>query len=107
MSRRHPISNGDRADYMTVAVRSGGPGMAGISLIPIAAGSPGIARANMKKGGRWTSDTGQIGFDDVRVRAENLLGEENGGFKGIANIFNLERLGIAAGKSGFQFGVSP
>lgn len=90
------ISSGVRADYMTVAVRTGGPGMAGISLLVVEGDRPGISRTNLKKSGWWTSDTGHIHFDDVRVPASNLLGEENGGFKGIMNNFNLERLGIAA-----------
>lgn len=90
------ISNGVRADYMTVAVRTGGPGMAGVSLLVVPGDAEGVTRTNMKKVGWWTSDTAEISFVDVRVPAGNLLGEENGGFKGIMNNFNLERLGIAA-----------
>lgn len=90
------ISNGVRADYITCAVRTGGSGMAGVSLLLIPGDAPGVARANMKKVGWWTSDTAEIGFDDARVPARYLLGEENAGFRGIMNNFNLERLGIAA-----------
>jgi len=90
------ISNGVRADYITAAVRTGGPGMAGVSLLVIPGDAPGVTRNNMKKIGWWTSDTAEIGFEDVRVPARYLLGEENAGFKGIMNNFNLERLGIAA-----------
>ena len=90
------ITNGVRADYITVAVRTGGGGMAGISLMVMETDAPGLTRTNMKKSGWWPSDTGLLHFDDVPVPAENLLGEENGGFKGIMNNFNLERLGIAA-----------
>lgn len=96
------ISNGVRADYMSVAVRTGGAGMGGISLLLIDGGAPGVNRTNMKKSGWWTSDTGHIIFDNVRVPASNLLGQENAGFRGIMNNFNLERLGIAA----TQIGVS-
>lgn len=90
------ISNGVRADYITAAVRTGGSGMAGVSLLLIPADLPGIRRSNMKKIGWWTSDTAEIGFEDVRVPARYLLGEENAGFKGVMSNFNLERLGIAA-----------
>ena len=90
------ISNGVRADYITAAVRTGGPGMAGISLLLIETDAAGLSRTNMRKSGWWTSDTGHIIFDGMRVPAGNLLGEENGGFKGIMHNFNLERLGIAA-----------
>lgn len=96
------ISNGVRADYMSVAVRTGGAGMGGISLLLIDGDAPGVSRTNMKKSGWWTSDTGHIIFDNVRVPASNLLGQENAGFRGIMNNFNLERLGIAA----TQIGVS-
>ena len=96
------ISNGVRSDYMSVAVRTGGEGMGGISLLLIEADTPGISRTNMKKSGWWTSDTGHIIFDNARVPVANLLGQENAGFRGIMNNFNLERLGIAA----TQIGVS-
>ncbi|MDF1720782.1 MAG: acyl-CoA dehydrogenase family protein [Minwuia sp.] len=94
------ISNGVRADYMSVAVRTGGEGMGGVSLLLIEADTPGISRTNMRKSGWWSSDTAQITFDNVRVPKGNLLGPENGGFRGIMNNFNLERLGIAATQIG-------
>lgn len=96
------ISNGVRADYMTVAVRTGGPGMAGVSLLVIPGDAPGVSRTAMKKVGWWTSDTAEIAFADVRVPAANLLGAENAGFRGIMNNFNLERLGIAASLIGIS-----
>ncbi len=96
------ISNGVRADYLTTAVRTGGPGMAGVSLLVIPGASAGLTRTNLKKVGWWTSDTAEIGFQDVRVPARFLLGEENAGFRGIMNNFNLERLGIAASLIGIS-----
>lgn len=96
------ISNGVRADYLTCAVRTGGPGMAGVSLLVIPGDTPGVTRTNMNKVGWWTSDTAEIGFDDVRVPARYLLGEENAGFRGVMNNFNLERLGIAASLIGIS-----
>ena len=51
--------------------------------------------------GWWASDTAALYFDDVRVPAANLIGEENQGFKAIMHNFNYERLGMSAGALGF------
>ena len=91
------ITSGMRGDYFTVAVRTGGPGIDGVSLLLIEADRPGFARTELKKMGWWASDTATLYFDDVRVPAANLLGEENRGFRLIMNNFNSERLGMAAG----------
>jgi len=90
------ISNGVRADYYTTAVRTGGQGMDGLSLLLIERDTPGLSTTSLKKSGWWTSDTAAIYFDDCRVPAANLIGAENAGFKGIMNNFNIERLGIVA-----------
>ncbi|MEP3654739.1 MAG: acyl-CoA dehydrogenase family protein [Litorimonas sp.] len=90
------ITTGCRADYLTVAVRTGGDGAGGVSLLLIDANSPGITRTPLKKMGWWMSDTASIHFDDVRVPAENLIGYENAGFIGIMSNFNSERIGMAA-----------
>jgi len=90
------ITTGCRADYLTVAVRTGGAGASGISLLLIDANSPGVTRTPLKKMGWWMSDTASIHFDDVRVPAENIIGHENAGFLGIMSNFNAERLGMAA-----------
>ncbi|MEP4051554.1 MAG: acyl-CoA dehydrogenase family protein [Litorimonas sp.] len=90
------ITTGCRADYLTVAVRTGGDGAGGVSLLLIDANSPGITRTPLKKMGWWMSDTASIRFDDVRVPAENLIGYENAGFIGIMSNFNSERIGMAA-----------
>lgn len=91
------ITSGMRADWLTVAVRTGGPGMGGISLMLVEAGRPGVSRTRMDKMGWHCSDTAAIHFDDVRVPAENLIGPENGGFIGIMQNFNAERLAMAHG----------
>jgi len=91
------ITGAMRADYLTCAVRTGGEGAGGVSLLLIEMDSPGVSRQRLKKQGWWASDTAQIFFDDVRVPAENLIGAENHGFVGIMMNFNGERLGMAAG----------
>ncbi len=90
------ITSGYRADYLTVAVRTGGSGAGGLSFLLIEADNPGITRVKLPKMGWWMSDTASISFSDVRVPAENLIGAENSGFAGIVTNFNNERLGMAA-----------
>ncbi len=96
------ITSGMRADFFTVAVRTGGPGMGGISLLLIERGMPGFTQTPLKKMGWWASDTATLHFDDVRVPAEHLIGGENQGFLGIMLNFNGERLGLAASCNGFS-----
>jgi acyl-CoA dehydrogenase len=95
------ITSGVRADYYTVAVRTGGPGMGGVSLLLIERDTPGFSRNKLRKMGWWASDTAQLFFDNCKVPVENLIGEENAGFIGIMLNFNSERLGMAAGSYGF------
>jgi acyl-CoA dehydrogenase len=90
------ITSGMRADYLTVAVRTGGEGASGISLLLIEGDTPGLSRTKLKKMGWWASDTATLHFDDCRVQVENLLGEEGQGFKLIMRNFNSERMGMAA-----------
>lgn len=91
------ITSGMRADWLTCAVRTGGPGAGGISLLLIDMASDGVARTRLDKMGWRCSDTAAIYFNDVRVPAANLIGPENGGFIGIMRNFNSERLGMAMG----------
>ena len=95
------ITSGMRADFYTVAVRTGGRGAAGISLLLIERDRPGFTRALLKKMGWWCSDTASLHFDGVRVPVSNLIGEENAGFRSLMLNFNAERLSIAAGAVGF------
>lgn len=90
------ITSGTRADLVTTAVRTGGPGPKGISLLLIEKGTPGFSVSrNIEKMGWHASDTAELSFMDCRVPAENLLGEENKGFKGIMVNFEKERLYLA------------
>ncbi len=86
------ITNGTISDFITTAVRTGGPGHSGISLIVVPADTPGLTRRRLKKIGTHSSDTAELFFDDCRVSARNLLGQENGGFKPIMQGFGGERL---------------
>ena len=72
------ITSGMRADYITTAVRTGGPGAGGVSLLLIEGATPGLTRTPLKKMGWWASDTATLHFDNCRVPAGNLLGEEGG-----------------------------
>ncbi len=87
------ITSGSRADYVTTAVRTGGPGHGGISLLIIEKGTPGFTCSKkLEKMGWWSSDTAELSFDDCEVPVENLLGAENKGFAGIMVNFQKERL---------------
>jgi acyl-CoA dehydrogenase len=90
------ITSGLRADWFTVAVRTGGPGLGGISLLVIEAERPGVSRTRLDKMGWCCSDTATLYFDDCRVPCANLVGTENQGFMAIMRNFNNERLMLAA-----------
>lgn len=91
------ITSGVRADFVTTAVRTGGPGHAGISLLVVEKGTPGFeVTRSLTKMGWHCSDTAELSYVDVRVPAGNLVGEENTGFAQIANAFVVERLALAA-----------
>ena len=75
----------------------------GISLFFIDKGTPGFTVTPLdKKMGWWCSDQGTLHFDDCRVPAQNLMGEENMGFISIVENFNFERLSLAAGALGMM-----
>ncbi|MFQ5525247.1 MAG: acyl-CoA dehydrogenase family protein [Thermoanaerobaculia bacterium] len=90
------ITNGTAADFVTTAVRTGGDGHGGISLIIVPADATGFSRGRkLEKIGIHSSDTSELAFDDCRVPARYLLGEENSGFKLIMQGFEGERLVLA------------
>ena len=90
------ITSGVRADYYTVAVRTGDPGFGGISLLLVEKDTPGFTVGRkLQKMGWWASDTAELFFEDCRVPAENLIGAENGGFFCIMSNFQMERLILA------------
>ena len=120
------ITSGMRADWITMAVRTGergesepprfaapqggvaaagrprgGKGAGGISMILVPGDAAGLSRTKLDKMGWWCSDTAHLRMDGVRVPARHLLGEEGGGFKIVMTNFNGERLGMSAIALGF------
>ncbi len=99
------ITSGMRADWITVAVRTGeagSKGAAGISLLLVPGASSGLSRTRLDKMGWLCSDTAHLRFDGVRVPARYLLGEEGAGFRIVMANFNGERFGMAAAALGFS-----
>ena len=98
------ITSGMRADWITVAVRTGdagAKGAGGVSMVVVPGNTPGLHRTELKKMGWWCSDTAHLRFDNVRVPAGNLVGEEGAGFRIIMTNFNGERLAMSAMALGF------
>jgi acyl-CoA dehydrogenase len=96
------ITSGMRADWITVAVRTGeGRGAGGISMLLVPGDAIGLTRTRLTKMGWWCSDTAALHFADVRVPARYLLGNEGAGFRMVMGNFNGERIGLAAGALGF------
>jgi acyl-CoA dehydrogenase len=90
------ITSGARADFVTTAVRTGGPGHAGISLLVVPTDTPGFTVVRrLEKMGWHCSDTAELSFVDCRVPATNLIGVEGSAFVQIALNFAGERLGLA------------
>lgn len=87
------ITNGIYSDYLIVAAKTKPElGNKGISIFVIDRETPGISATKMNKLGWRASDTGEIAFNNVKIPASNLLGEENKGFGYILQHFALERL---------------
>ena len=90
------ITSGVRADFVTVAVRTGAPGWGGISLLIVPADTPGFTvNRRLEKMGWHCSDTAELSFVGARVPAANLVGPLDGGFPQIAQQFVVERLSLA------------
>jgi alkylation response protein AidB-like acyl-CoA dehydrogenase len=87
------ITNGVYSDYLVVAAKTDPDAKGrGISIFVMDRETPGISATKLNKLGWRASDTGEIGFDNVRIPAENLMGEEGKGFPYIMQHFALERL---------------
>ncbi|WP_164016960.1 acyl-CoA dehydrogenase family protein [Pyxidicoccus trucidator] len=87
------ITNGTRADFITLAVRTGGEGYGGISLVTFPTDVKGFGVSKkLDKVGNLSSDTAILYFEDCRIPARYVLGEENEGFYSIMTNFQGERL---------------
>ena len=91
------ITNGQNADLVIVVAKTDpGAGARGVSLILVEATREGFARGrNLDKIGQNSADTSELFFNEVRVPASNLLGEEGRGFAYLMNQLPQERLSIA------------
>ncbi len=91
------ITSGVRADYVVTAVRTGGPGAAGVSLLVVDRDTPGFqVTRKLDKMGWRSSDTAELSYVGAAVPAANLVGAENSGFAQIAQAFVAERIALAA-----------
>jgi acyl-CoA dehydrogenase len=96
------ITGGMRANWVSTAVRTGGEGAAGVSMLLIPTDAEGFSRTALeRKQGWWASDTATLYFDNVRVPVDQLIGEENQGFKVIMTNFNAERMAMAVGMEAY------
>jgi len=92
------ITNGTRADFLTLAARTGSDGYKGVSLFTFPTDVKGYSVGKkLKKIGNLASDTAEIFMDECRIPARYLLGEENQGFYHIMTNFQGERLVAAIG----------
>ena len=89
------ITSGTRADFVTAAVRTGGAGHGGVSLLVIERKDFTVSK-KLKKTGWWASDTAELHFDGARVPVANRIGPEHGAFPMIMMNFANERLALAA-----------
>ena len=90
------ITNGVHADVYFVAAKTG-PGKRDMSIFIVDKGTPGftVGRA-LKKTGWLSSDTAELVFDNVRIPAGNLLGQEHKGFYSVMKNFQTERIALGA-----------
>ena len=90
------ITNGVHANLYFVAAKTG-PGRRDMSIFIVEKGTPGftVGRA-LKKTGWLSSDTAELIFDNVRIPAGNLLGEEHKGFYSVMQNFQTERIALGA-----------
>ena len=92
------ITNGTRADFITLAVRTGDAGYGGISLVTFPTDVKGFGVSKkLDKLGNLSSDTAVLFFEDCKIPARYVLGEENQGFYHIMTNFQGERLVASVG----------
>lgn len=97
------ITNGNIAHFITLAVRTGGPGAGGISLVIFPTDTPGFTVGRrLEKMGARSGNTAELSFVDCRVSRKNLVGEENKGFAYIMDHFQGERLVLSSFANGIM-----
>ena len=90
------ITNGTRADFIILAVRTGDEGHKGVSMVLFPTATKGFSVGKkLKKVGNMASDTAELFFDECRVPRRNVLGEMNRGFYYVMHNFQGERLAAA------------
>jgi acyl-CoA dehydrogenase len=90
------ITNGVHADLYFVAAKTG-TGRHAMSMFAVEKGAPGFSVGRrLDKTGWLSSDTAELAFDDCRIPAANLLGEENRGFYSVMKNFQTERIALSA-----------
>ena len=99
------ISGGGASDVYLVMCRTGGEGPKGISTMLVEAGAPGLSFGAQERKLGWNSQpTAMVQFDDCRVPASNLVGQEGEGFRIAMAALDGGRVNIAAcslGGAGF------
>ncbi len=96
------ITNGNIADFITLAVRTGEEGGGGISLIMFPTSTPGFTASHLEKVSARSGHTAALSFEDCRVPRKNLVGEEGQGFSYILDHFQGERLVLASFTNGIM-----
>lgn len=105
------ITNGTRADYIVLAVRTGGEGYKGVSLVLFPTKTKGFSVGKkLKKIGNLASDTAELFFDECRLPTRYILGEKDKGFYYIMENFQGERLvaslgALAAMDKGLRYAI--
>ena len=90
------ITNGVHADLYFIAARTS-PARHGISMFIVEKGTPGFSVGRtLEKAGWLSSDTAELVFENCRIPAANLLGEENKGFHSVMKNFQTERIALGA-----------
>ena len=97
------ITGGMDAEWFVIGARTGGPGLAGISLFLVPYDAPGFSRTPLgRKMGWHSSQQVTLHLEDCELDSSALLGPENKGFIAIMNNFNFERLGLTSASLGMM-----